>query len=152
MTAAPLDLLIATFLVCMGSAVIPFLNTEIYLLGVSALAGPAALPAVVLSAAAGQMLGKSVLYFVGTGVLRLPPRFRKAVPAFATSIAANPCGVLGVVFLSAFLGLPPFYAVSLVAGGLGCSFLRFFVAGSCGRVLRFALIVALPQLVKGGAQ
>ena len=33
MTAAPLDLLTATFLVCKGSAVIPFLNTEIYLLG-----------------------------------------------------------------------------------------------------------------------
>ena len=151
MTAAPLELLTATFLVCLGSAIVPLVNTEIYLLGVSALAGPAALPAVVLSATAGQMLGKSILYFAGTGVPLLPPRFRQVAPALAARVAAHPGGATGVVLFSAFSGIPPFYGVSLVAGGLGWSFARFLLTGCCGRGLRFALVVTLPQLAKSVA-
>lgn len=151
MTAAPLDLLTATFLVCLGSAIVPFLNTEIYLLGVSALAGPAALPAVVLAATAGQMAGKSILYFAGTGALRLPTRFRQMAPVLAARVAAHPSGASGLILFSAFSGLPPFYGVSLVAGGLGWSFARFVLAGCCGRALRFALVVTLPQLAKSAA-
>lgn len=152
LTAVPLELLTATFLVCLGSAVIPLLNTELYLLGVAVLVAPAALPAVVLSAAVGQMAGKSILYFAGTGVLRLPPRFQRGVPGLAARIAAHRLGALGVVFLSALSGIPPFYGVSLIAGGLRWNFAQFFITGCCGRILRFALIVALPQLVKGSAQ
>ena len=131
MTAAPLDLLTATFLVCRGSAVIPFLNTEIYLLGSRRWLGrPLSLRWCFRRRRDRCSASRSC-------TSRAPVRCASspipegAVPAFATSIAANPWGALEVVFLSAFLGLPPFYAVSLVAGGLGCSFLRFFVAGSC---------------------
>ena len=151
MSVAPFELLIATFLVCLGSAVIPFLNTEIYLLGVSALAGPRALLAVVIAAAAGQMVGKAVLYFAGTGVLRLPARFARKVPALATRVASYPGGALGGVLLSSFSGVPPFYGISLIAGGLGLSFVPFLLTGFVGRVLRFAVVVALPQLAMGGA-
>ena len=45
-----------------------------------------------------------------------------------------------MVGVSALVGLPPLYAVSLMAGVLRLPLARFMVVTAVGRVLRFALI------------
>jgi membrane protein YqaA with SNARE-associated domain len=142
-------LLTSTFLVCLGSAIVPFVNAELYLLGVSALAPKATLPSVVLAATLGQMAGKSVLFCAGRGASFLPARFRQVPPGLQARLAASRLGASGLVLTSACLGLPPFFAVTLLAGTLGWSFPRFLFAGTLGRTLRFAAVVALPQYVPG---
>ena len=144
-------LLTSTFLVCLGSAIVPFVNAELYLLGVSALAPQGALPAVVLAATVGQMAGKSVLYCAGRGASFLPARWRQLPPGVQERLAASRLGASGLVLTSACLGLPPFFAVTLLAGTLGWSFPRFLAAGTLGRTVRFAAVVALPRCAAGFA-
>ena len=149
MTLESVSLWWGTFLVCALSAVVPFMNSEIYLIALSTVAPPTQLPALVVAAAAGQMLGKSLLFLAGRGVLKLP--FVKADDGtgWRRRLRAGGPAADGLVLISAFSGLPPFYAVSIGAGVLGCDFVRFLIAGTCGRLLRFALVVSLPQVLKG---
>ena len=144
MLPASCGLVGATFVVCLGSAVVPVVNAEIYLLGVSAAVPPALLPAVVLAATLGQMAGKSALYFAGNGFVLLPERWRRLPPGLQERLASSRTGT-GVVLISAVTGVPPFYAVTVLAGLLRWSFPRFLAAGTCGRALRFAAVVAVPQ-------
>ena len=52
-----------------------------------------------------------------------------------------------LIGVSALTGLPPFYLVSIAAPALGVRFGTFLAMGLAGRLLRFAVLVALPQLV-----
>jgi membrane protein YqaA with SNARE-associated domain len=49
-----------------------------------------------------------------------------------------------VVFGSAFIGLPPLYAVSVAAGMARFPFRRFIALTLAGRILRFAFVFLLP--------
>lgn len=54
---------------------------------------------------------------------------------------------LFLVFLSATIGLPPFYVVSIVAGIVELRFRAFVVVGFAGRTIRFATIAVIAALV-----
>jgi membrane protein YqaA with SNARE-associated domain len=51
---------------------------------------------------------------------------------------------------SAVVGIPPFYVTTVAAGAVGMNFAFFLVVGFIGRLIRFALVVALPQMAKAG--
>lgn len=53
------------------------------------------------------------------------------------------------MLVSAVVGLPPFYVVSIACGLLRFPFARFFVLGLLGRLVHFGVIVMAPQLFKG---
>jgi membrane protein YqaA with SNARE-associated domain len=144
---------LTTFGVCALSAVVPVVNSEIYLLAASAMAPRELAVPLILAAASGQMLGKSVMYFAGVGALRLPSeRLRRMVARVEERYrAAGKGGATlggGVILLSAVVGLPPFYVVSIACGLFRIPFAQFFVLGLFGRLVRFALIVLAPQAWK----
>lgn len=145
---------LATFGFCVLSAVIPFLNAELYLLAASALAPRSMAVALVVAASLGQMAGKTVMYFAGRGAVRLPgARLRRMVAAAQARYAQHDTrgreAVGGAMILvSAFVGLPPFYVVSVACGMLRVPFVQFFALGLVGRLARFGVIVLAPQLVK----
>jgi membrane protein YqaA with SNARE-associated domain len=125
------------------SSLLPFVNAELLLIGM-ALATPAAAPLLVVVVAAGQMVGKSVLFLTGGRVARsaLAGRLARWRLDGRTRQAGGP-----LIGMSAFLGLPPFYLVSVAAPALGVRFRTFLVMGLAGRLLRFGLLVSLPELV-----
>jgi membrane protein YqaA with SNARE-associated domain len=125
------------------SSVVPLVNAEILLLGL-ALAAPEAAPLLVIVMAAGQMAGKSAL-FLGGG--RLTPAAVETRLARWRLDGRRRAAGGPLIGLSAFTGLPPFYLVSLAAPALGVRFGTFLAMGLAGRLLRFAVLVALPQLV-----
>jgi membrane protein YqaA with SNARE-associated domain len=128
-------------------AVVPVLNTELYLVGLAAIVDPHHVPGLAVMAAVGQMAGKILVYYAGQGVLRLP--FGKGrMQEWEEKLRNHKAGVDGILFLSAFLGLPPHYAVSISAGALRWSLTRFLVVGVVGRTLRFIVVMALPALAK----
>lgn len=102
-----------------------------------------------LLTAFGQMLAKSALYLAGRGVLSLPLRSGRKLDALRARLEGNRAGVTGVLFASACAGVPPFYVVSVLAGTLRWSLPRFVVVGFCGRLLRFTIVLGLPQALKG---
>jgi len=140
------SLVAATFAVALGGGLLPFVNVELYLVAV-ALAQPhtAALPLVV-AAALGQTVAKMVLYGVGLGALRLPFFTGANGEKTRTRLARSAFGPRTVVFASALLGVPPFYAVSVAAGALRLGLLPFTLLGLAGRLLRFAAVLVAPRL------
>jgi membrane protein YqaA with SNARE-associated domain len=141
-----LGLPLATFLYCVASGFIPVVNAEIFLVGAAALAPRESLPLLALIGAAGQMVAKSGMYLGGRGVLRLPSEKRKAdLEAVRARLEKWKSRDL-LVFVSAALGLPPFFAISILAGTLKFPFARFLTAGLLGRLLRFALVMAIPAI------
>lgn len=136
-----------TIVVCAISAVVPLVHTELYLVGLAAVVDPHHLPGLAVVAAIGQMAGKVLVYYAGKGVLRLP--FKKdRMEQWQEKLRTHKAGVDGVLFLSAFLGLPPHYAVSVSAGALGWSLTRFLIVGFVGRTLRFVVVMAIPAVAK----
>ena len=52
-----------------------------------------------------------------------------------------------MILASSSLGIPPFYAMSLLAGALGWRFDRFLAMGLLGRFLRFEAVLLLPRVL-----
>jgi hypothetical protein len=62
---------------------------------------------------------------------------------------SGPCAATAIVaFVSALVGVPPFFLVSILAGALGMNFWLFFLTG-LGRCLRLILIVESPHAIMG---
>lgn len=141
---------VATFIIALVSGLVPVVNAEAYLLLVSAILPPGAVLPVVLLAASGQMIAKLALYLTGKGALRLPlRRWDEKIEAWRTRIETRKGRADVLIFVSAFVGLPPFYVLSIVAGILRFRLAEFVVWGFVGRSLRFGVVVLFPQFVKG---
>ena len=138
----------AIFFVALSGAVvsslIPLVNAELLLIGL-AVASPASAPLLVVVMAAGQMVGKSVLFLGGGRLTRskLESRLARWRLDGRTRRARAP-----LIGISAFTGLPPFYLVSIAAPALGVSFRTFLAVGLAGRLLRFGALVALPLIAR----
>ena len=143
------SIVLATFVYCIGSAVIPVMHAEAYLITVSALTPPALAWALVLAATAGQMVGKVAMYWAGRGALRLPSeRMRRRLAAVRARYEGHRGVGNGLIFVSASSGLPPFYVIAVVAGMLRVPLRSFVSFGTAGRFLRFTVAVFLPHLIK----
>jgi membrane protein YqaA with SNARE-associated domain len=148
--ATPLGLYVATYVVCLLSGFVPLVNTEAYLLSVSAFASFRTAVPLTAAAALGQMTAKALMYLAGRGVLHLPlvGRHEDKMAAARAKLDAHRGRTGAFVFGSAFSGFPPFYVVSVLAGTLRLHFGGFFAAGVSGRFLRFGLCVLLPHGVR----
>ncbi len=137
---------LAAFVYCVGSGFVPILNAEVFLVGIAALAPHDALPGVVVLAAAGQMVAKAGMYLGGRGVVRLPKgRRREEIAAWQARVERWRSKDL-LILVSASVGLPPLFVMSVLAGTLRFPFVRFLVAGFLGRLLRFGVVVAVPAV------
>jgi membrane protein YqaA with SNARE-associated domain len=142
---------LTTFGVCVVSALVPFVNAEVYLIAASALLPSTHAVALIVAATFGQMFGKVFMYYAGRGVVRLPgERFQRMLARAESRLSARPGAQGLVIFSSATLGLPPFYLVSIAAGMLKVGLAWFLLLGLGGRFLRFAVVVLLPQVARAG--
>ncbi|HVH12519.1 MAG TPA: VTT domain-containing protein [Longimicrobium sp.] len=140
---------LTTFGVAVLSAVIPVINIEIYLLGASALAPREMVIPLIVAGTLGQVVGKIALYYAGTGALKLPgKRLKAALQKMNTQMQERPNMGGALVFVSATAGLPPYYLVTLAAGAARMNLAMFLVVSFVGRLIRFAIVVAIPQLAR----
>ena len=138
----------ATFLFALGSGLVPFVfNTELYLLGVAVLtdASPVAIVALMTS---GQMLGKFAVYHAGRGSLNVEWIRRRAASKAAAVFTRRPANSFATLALSSVTGVPPFYAVSFMAGALRLPVAAFLAIGTTGRVIRFTAVFFFPELFR----
>ena len=133
----------------MVSAFVPVVNIELVLIGASAALPQTQAVPLAVAATLGQMLGKSVMFFGGRGVKFLQRGRIKQKIDQTSDVMQRAHGTVGAfLFVSASIGLPPFYLVSIASGVSGVSFTRFAIFGTLGRFTRFVVIVFFPQLVK----
>lgn len=151
-TAPEMTLLLlcaTTFAVCVAGAIVPFINTEIYLLSAVALSPPAYVVPLVVVATLGQMTGKVVMFYGGAGVRRVRSRrVRRGARRLRKSLEHRPWMARGVLFSSATLGLPPLYVVSVVCGTIGMHVATFFLIGTAGRLIHFAAVALVPRYAR----
>lgn len=139
---------LATLVISVLSGLIPVINIEFYLVSVATLSTAPAAPIILLTTL-GQMIAKYVLYLSGQGVVKLPiGRHQKSLDRVREALERRRGSAHGLVLVSAITGLPPFYAMSIVAGALRLSLAGFLVVGSAGRLLRFSVFFLFPQFVK----
>jgi membrane protein YqaA with SNARE-associated domain len=141
-------LLLSCYFLSFLSALFPWVNGEVSLLSLAALTpSPLCLAGLVILACAGQMTGKSILYWTGRGtILMKGGRIGKAVNAWKGRFEQSPKKSMGLVFVSAVFGIPPFYVITLLSGAFRLHFGRFLAVGACGRLLHFGILVLIPQL------
>jgi membrane protein YqaA with SNARE-associated domain len=134
------------------SVLLPWVNGEPVMLSAVPLARtPLSLGALVVVVTAGQMTGKTVMFWIarkakGPRAARLDAVLQR----WRTHLERRPRSAVGVMLLSSLFGLPPFYLVSMAAGALGVGFGHFVVIGFLGRLIHFDTIAFVPHLVWRG--
>jgi membrane protein YqaA with SNARE-associated domain len=149
--------LLATVVIGFASALVPLINIEAYLGVRAAVATVGGVWALALAAAAGQMAGKVVWYYLGASALSWgwvrrrveKPKNAARLELWRRRTQERP-GLTGfLVFVSAFTGLPPFAILSVLAGQLRMSLTLFLVLGLVGRWLRFLGILVGAEWLAG---
>lgn len=135
---AALGMYAGTFAVAAISSVLPFVAIDVFLVGLVLYAPPAALPLVVLLAAAGQVAGKLPIYAASRVAGARLDRVRRWIARWRHTPRL-------LLVTSAVLGLPPFSIISTAAGVLGVTLRTFVVLVFVGRLLRFAVLVAIAS-------
>jgi membrane protein YqaA with SNARE-associated domain len=128
------------------SAIVPWVNAELLLLSTVAIRRDATVP-LVIAVALGQMVGKSVLYWLARSA-RIPraQRFTAAIERWRARFQGHPFSSVLIMGFSAVSGFPPFYIISIVAGALRISFVAFVIVGTLGRLAHFGLFALVPHV------
>jgi membrane protein YqaA with SNARE-associated domain len=140
-------LFVSCFFLSIVSALIPWVNGEIMLLSLTVFArSPVHLAGLVLMASAGQMTGKCILYWAGRGAIPMKGgRIGKALESWRGQFERSSNKSMGLVFVSAVFGIPPFYVITILSGAFRLRFGRFMAIGACGRLVHFGMLVMVPQ-------
>ncbi|MFL6141340.1 MAG: hypothetical protein ACJ72N_05655 [Labedaea sp.] len=153
-----------------GSALLPVLSVELFLVGL--VTHQPGIPCLALGAAiaVGQVAGKLIYYYAARGSWQLPAflRRRPRQPSLRAERFAmrtkrirawfgrlterchrHPHWMVGTYGVSSLVGVPPFMATSIMAGLVRMNLTAFISAGLLGRFVRFSLLAAAPALVAG---
>jgi membrane protein YqaA with SNARE-associated domain len=134
-------------LYCFVGGLVPVFNIEAYLLILASSTDSSRhwMP-LSLVMAGSHMLAKAILFAVGRGAgAVMSRRYQQGIERTRRRLERWRYGRSAFVFASAFLGVPPFYAVSVLAGALEFGFVRFYLAGTAGRFFRFAAFLLFPE-------
>jgi len=142
-------LLLSTFGVGVASALIPIINIEAYIAAIGALVDSYGIWTVSLVAALGQAVGKLGWYEAGRTSMRWrpiqkkmsSPGWKRQYDRVKRRTDERPWLGIGLLFLSAVVGIPPLAIMAVLAGQLRFHRFWFFVTTFVGRTLRFAAVL-----------
>lgn len=155
--AATVGWLVGTLGVAFVSALIPVVNIETYLVGVTIAKHPDTLT-LAAAAAIGQMAGKMLFWLVGSGLLhirrvahkgRARGKWAARMERLQKWCEAHWWGPSAVTAVSGLVGIPPFAVWSVLAGSIRMPWWLFLLVGLIGRYARFLAIISAPGLLPG---
>lgn len=157
--------------IAFGSALLPLLSVEIFVLGLVTREPGLPWLAIGVAVAVGQLAGKLPYYLAARGSLHLPAflhrrpkdepvltprrerwrrrtkRMRSWVEAVTERCHRHPHWMFSTYAVSSVVGLPPFMATSVLAGLARMSLATFLATGLIGRCIRFSVLAASPALI-----
>ncbi|HJQ48808.1 MAG TPA: hypothetical protein VJ870_21140 [Amycolatopsis sp.] len=157
--------------VAFGSALIPVISVEVFVLGLVSSEPGVQWFLVGAAVAIGQMAGKLLYYLAARGSIRLPPFLhdrlhrerpqtpwrerwhrrtkwlRAKVEALRERCHRHPFWMNGTYGVSSVVGLPPFMATTVLAGLVDMRMSTFIGAGLAGRFVRYSALAACPALL-----
>lgn len=137
---------IAILTISVLGAVLPGMGTELYMTGAAVLLGPVQLAALLVLSAAGQAAGKLLVYHAAGAGAGLARSGRRLSERWRERIGRSPAAATAVVFTSSLGSLPPLYLTAIACGAAGLGSARFTIVVFVGRILRYALLVAITRL------
>jgi membrane protein YqaA with SNARE-associated domain len=145
-------MLVACFGTSILTALVPWMNAEVMLLSATRfVASPSVLMAIVAVVTAGQMTGKSVMYWLARKAADGHTlRIGRVSDRWRVRFSEHPRSALGLVLVSALVGFPPFYAVSIAAGTSRMRFPHFLMIGGAARLVHFAIVALVPHFAWRG--
>jgi len=155
--------------VAAGSALLPLLSVEVFVIGLMAVHPGLPILAVGAAAGIGQLLGKTPYFLAARGSIRLPrvlhrerplserrfrlqllvKRVRSVVDSVRERCLRHPRWLFGSYAVSTVTGLPPLLATTVLAGVGRMPVALFLTTGILGRTIRFTLLAAAPALLTG---
>ena len=124
------------------SAIVPLVNSEVYIVGAVAVLPKALHVPVLVVFTIGTVIGKGVVFLGAERVARrASAKMRARIERVASLLRGRPVATWPIVFVSACVGIPPVYAVTIAGGILRISFAGFLVACGLGRLARFAALL-----------
>jgi len=155
-----------TFGVALGSAILPVISIELFVIGLVTQQPHISCWWIGLAVAGGQVLGKLVYFFAARGSLHLPAflrrkekaekpssefklRWKARLESVRVRCHRHPHWMFGTHAVSSVIGLPPFMFTTVLAGLAGMSTALFVATGAAGRFARFTVLAASPALVAG---
>jgi membrane protein YqaA with SNARE-associated domain len=146
----------ATFLFAVASALLPLLNIEAFIAGLSAIDETSGLWLLSFVAGLGQAVGKVLWYQVGSASLSwryvrrkmASPSWRSRYAAVKARTDERPWTGFAFLFFSALTGFPPLAITSVLAGQLRLNRLRFLLTGVDGGTLRFAVVIEVVDAIR----
>jgi membrane protein YqaA with SNARE-associated domain len=135
--------------VSVASALVPLINLEVYLIGLSAIASDDRLWYLAAIGGFGQLLGKIVWYYLGANALRWgwvrkkveTPKAQAKLDLWQRRTRERPVLGAALLVVSGFSGFPPFAIVAVLAGQLRMNLVVFVVGTFISRTLRFAVFL-----------
>lgn len=166
-----LPLLCVTFGVALGSSILPFVGVELFVLGLMSQRPDMSWFAVAAVVAVAQILGKLLYYYAARGSIHLPAflhreprpmtpmmterrlrwqlrtkRVRGWVEMVRERCERHPGWLFGTYGVSSVTGLPPYSAMTVLAGLARMPLSTFVSVGLAGRFLRFSALAASPAM------
>jgi membrane protein YqaA with SNARE-associated domain len=155
-----------TFGVAFGSALMPLISIEIFVIGLVTQQPGISWWWIGLAVALGQVLGKMFYFLAARGSLRLPSFMKRKEKArkplspwrlkwkgrlewVRVRCHRHPHWMFGTHAVSSVVGLPPFMFTTVLAGLAGMSSWLFISTGMIGRFARFSLLAASPAALAG---
>lgn len=151
-------LFLATLGVAIASALLPFVNIEVYMVALGAKIDPSHAPLYAIAGGIGQTIGKVVWYVVAMRSVNSEwarkklesPKMKASIAKWHARTESNPWVAGGVMFAAAFAGIPPLLAMAVVAGAIRMPMWVFVPTTLVGRTLRFYLILIGGDFVGEG--
>lgn len=158
--------------VAIVSSVFPPVSAELFVLAFAARHPHLPVLAFGVVLAVGQVAGKLLYFYAARGSIRLPAFLQRKPKRDEQVVTARPRGVhrwwdgvrtawvwlrdrchrhpgwmIAATVCSALIGLPPFLAMSILAGLAGLSLPAFIAASLPARIVRFTVLAAAPRVV-----
>ena len=144
-------LLTSAFLASVASGLVPFVNAEVVVAATAVAMPPGQQILAVAVCTIGQMVAKAGLYSGARWLpQRLPARARARLERASDKAKRLEHAGWTLIFVSAVVGLPPFYVISLASGAVRVNMVAFVGVGLLGRFVRFG-IIAYTAVMAGGA-
>jgi membrane protein YqaA with SNARE-associated domain len=142
------------FVVGFCAGMFPVISIELFLIGIGTWASPSPheMVLIVLLAAIGHQIAKTICYYAGYGVLeKANDKLRARVDKVRHKIDRWNKRPKLIMFIASAVGLPPLYILTFIAKPLmNMKFWPFTIIVFISRIIRFAVLLTVPQLIGAG--
>jgi membrane protein YqaA with SNARE-associated domain len=142
------------FLVAFCAGMFPIISIELFLIGIGTWAHPTSTDMVwiVLLAAIGHQIAKTICYYAGYGALeKANDKLRARVDKLRHKIDRWNKRPKLIMFIASTTGIPPLYVLAFIARPLmNMRIAPFTLIVFSSRILRYAVLLAAPQLIGAG--